>query len=127
MKKKRKAIISLAIIMLIALVVGTVMMNPLLWPKDQIEKKLLQKIPIGTSMDEAIVLIENNNWIIREAHDIGYGIRNGTPRFGDTPTVCSKSMRVTLGHYFGDGVWVSAYFGFDDGYLVDITVIKEYL
>jgi hypothetical protein len=111
------------------------MLSPIWQPKALIEKRLLKIMPIGTSMDEAIEIIEKRwwKWEILSIRDSGYGILDGGwPSYSYTPAICSKSIRVNLD--FGihliliiPHVSVEAYFGFDDdGNLVDITVVKDY-
>jgi hypothetical protein len=98
----------------------------------RIEEWLLKKIPIGTSMDETIEIIENHYWRIVSKRDSGYVVLDDRPSFanprynGPTP-ICSKSIKIMLGYYLGGIGWVEAYLGFDDdGYLVDISTVKHY-
>jgi hypothetical protein len=138
--KKKTVLIASAIFLLIGLVTGAVMLerksNPIWWKDGEIGKWIFEKIPLGTSMDEAVEIIGNNNWRIDGIHDFGYRIWHGQPRFGTLgetpgnpapPTICSKTVVVTLGYYPFDSGVVQVYFGFDgDGHLVVVTVEKTY-
>jgi hypothetical protein len=131
---KKRAIITVAVFLSVAYIAGgialcyyVVMLNYLRLPDDMIEKILYKKVPIGTSMNEAIEIIESNQWVIEPTRGSGYGLLpNGQVLHNMTPSVCSQSKEVTLGHYWLGAVYVIAHFGFDDdGNLVNITVYKE--
>jgi hypothetical protein len=118
-------------VIVIVTVAANVIFNPLWWSTDRIEKWMLRKIPIGTSIDETIEIIETNNWEIDSILDSGYYIQNDEPYLwsrlfdgDDRLPICSRSIIVFLGNFwFGIG-WVEIYFGFDDDSLIDISIKK---
>jgi hypothetical protein len=116
-----------AILLIIA---GTAMSNFAWLPKTLIKKLWTLKIPIGTSMEKAVEIIESDYQESCLIRDSGYGIRydagSRTPDYNATPVICSKSINVTLDRDLFGIVWAIAYFGFNDvGHLVDISIDKE--
>ena len=119
--------------LVILIVCVTLMSNPLRWSKESIKARMLTLIPIGTSLEEVISVIEDNSkWkLLYSVRNYGYFCRNGIPYrsapINDDYAVGVKSIEVYLGEYravFATGVTV--FYGFDeDSNLVDIAVLKE--
>jgi hypothetical protein len=126
------SVICALIMPIVGIIMLNIKLNPIWWENEEIKDLMFEKIPLGASMDEAIETMQNNHWEIRRISDSGYYIQDGRPYFNVNSdanffNVCSKTIRVTLGHYPLNSGVVIVYFGFDDdGYLVDITVYKEY-
>jgi hypothetical protein len=81
------------------------MLNPTWWLDSQIEKLLLKEIPLGTSRDEAVEIINSNN------------LRIQTRR--------SNSITIILGPSYKPLSRVEADLTFDDdGYLVAVYIIR---
>jgi hypothetical protein len=126
MRIKKVIIIISAVLLSTVYIATVVLLNPTWWPKNQIEKYLLNKMPVGTNMNEAVEIVNKKNWRIISMGDFGYGIsKQGRPSTANTPAICSKTIRLNLGSSFIPISWAEAYIGFDDdGRLVDITVWK---
>jgi len=139
MKRKiRNAVIAFFVI--IVMVVIVMLLNPLRRSEEKIRESILELTPIGTSMEDVVKVVENNEkWEIRSVRATGYLLINGEPSFPyvspiaesnyeyEHPIIGEKSIRVHLGEYRTVfAVDVSAYFGFDeDSKLIDIAVIKD--
>ena len=112
--------------------------NPLLRSEKHIRNKMLKLIPVGTSMEDVIKIIERNKkWEIEyTSHEHGYSMYGGRPsepspeeaRAKEDTYIGEKSMRVYLGEYriiFDTGVIV--FIGFDgDSKLVNLHVRKDH-
>jgi hypothetical protein len=124
-----KKMLAMKVLGVFLLMSGIIMLNFVWWPRLLIKDILLMKMPIGTSMDKVMEIIERNHWEIDLISNNGYGILDdGRPSYGRVPAICCKSIKITLDHdLFERIVWVIAYLGFDEGgNLVDISVYKEY-
>ena len=127
---KNKAFVAILLIGVLA-VMSVMYSNPLRKPTEQIEKDLKNLIPVGTSMDDVIRLIENNGkWTMRYVRETSGYVLDSTGRpseGGNGVKVGEKSIRVALGSYgaiFTTGV--SAWFGFnEENLLVGIAVRKD--
>ena len=137
-KKNRKRgakYILLGILAIILAAVIAMSLNPLRRSNDNISANLLRYIPIGTSMEEVIRAIDNNdNWRLRGTNtDFGIEMIHGRPHSASefTPAyvdiIGDQNIRMHMGSYnivFQRHIIV--YFAFDaDGYLLDIFVRKE--
>ena len=110
------------------------MVNPLLRTTNSIQRNLLRITPLGTSIDDVVIIIVNNaNWGLFSVHEdwgvllLGYRLPTfGSPRDGST-VIGSKSVIVNLGnHSFFLSFNVRAFFAFDeDGKLIDILVRRD--
>ena len=145
--KKRK---SFTFILMIASVTAAViclpfaafyLFQPLSRPDRNVRNYVLKRLPIGTSMDEALKTIEQNGWSIKQTNT-EYGLRiNDRATYADFATqadlsdtdndhiriVGSQSMYAELGEYHVplDTV-VSAYFAFDEnGRLAEIVIRRD--
>jgi hypothetical protein len=135
--KKRKKVLLISFITILALVMVSMMTNPLLRTDKSIRRYLLQITPIGTSMEDVVHAVsDRSNWTIRhiaDRHGVGFD-----PRWPTVPTlswlredhivVGEKSIRIHLGSYrFIMGVDVSGYYAFDEnGELMDIFIDRVY-
>ena len=106
--------------------------NQLRRSSEQIREDMLKLTPIGTSMDDVLEVITNNQkWKIRYIREwVGFRMTGGRPSEGvpdSNNNVGVKSIRVYLGQYgiiFATGV--SVFYGFDeDSKLIEIGVKKE--
>jgi hypothetical protein len=124
--KKRRAIKVLGVFLLIT---GIALFNFRWWPSPLIEKTLFMIMPIGTSMDKAIRIIESNDWEIFSIGNGDYRIKAGWPSYSVVAPVYSKTIETALHYSFGrEFIWTNVYFGFDDDEnLVGITVYKSWL
>jgi hypothetical protein len=121
------------IVGIIAVIIAlNLILNPLFWPIDRIEKWMYNKTPIGTSMDEAAKTYKRSFWHVGPKLDSGYGILveyegGRLVSHSATPAVCSKSIRVGI-WFFPPIGWLNAHLGFDDEErLVDISANKGYI
>ena len=121
----------IALFVIATIIIAVIWTNPLLKSPDNIRKKILREIPIGTSMTETEQLIENkSNWTIQHiSYEHGYGIDiNNTPLEDGKTTVGSKYMRIHLGEYSFvlSTTDVIAYLGFDENSnLIDVSIRKD--
>lgn len=127
MKKKTKYILITLIIILIVIasVVIIELQNPLRKSKEEIRESMLKLTPIGTSMDDVLKVIKDNEkWeTMYVSFENGFskpGSRNPCTIVGD------KLVRVLAGRYIDFfKVSVSVYWGFDENSkLIDICVNK---
>jgi len=144
MKKRKKIFLIFLIITLILILLLIVMLifNPMYNPFDplrrserKIKEEVLELTPIGSSMEEVIRVIENNErWNVSYInHDLGFA-RPGPPdpedvaQGSNVTIVGEKSIEVILGTYSGFTTfktYVSTYWGFDENEnLIDIYVYK---
>jgi len=122
-------LIAISIIILVPIII--LLSNPLRKSEETIKKRILGLTPIGTSLENVIIAIENEkNWKYH-LRDYGYVFMHGMPfrgsPRGDEPVVGVKSLDVYLGKYrtiFDTGV--SVFYAFDENSkLIDIAVLKE--
>ena len=129
MKKK----VTISIILFLVIVIIVTMLNPIRRSTGHIRESLLTLMPIGTSMEDVIKVIEGKSkWKRMFVSDdggyyVGYGYPSGAVK---GTTVGVKSIYVLLGTYntymFID-TYVEAFWGFDEeGKLIEIDVRKSY-
>ena len=130
---RRNKMISIFILVL-AMVVISVINNPLMRTQRAIHRNLLSLTPIGTSMEEVLYIAEGNRgWTIRYVfedrgvlrHHVRYAYSNSNPPFPEI--IGEQSMRIHLGTYHAIfRVDVTAHYVFDEnGELFDIFVRKH--
>lgn len=137
-KKQKKKLIIILVLLLISFIV--LIVNPLIGPTWLIRANILRQIPIGTSIEDVIKIVEKNKkWeepFVWENN--GINLQGGDKR---SPNVASpilvgrtdviigeKAIEVYLGGYHilvtAD---VTAYFAFDeDGKLIDVFIRKDW-
>ena len=138
----KKVIRTLAFIIIVVLLMGGFLMtiNPIRRSTGSIRRSLLREMPIGTSMEDVIQIIESNRAWTLKVVQMEFGlvlspvgnnmipIRDVNPSgFPNSPVVGEKSIRIHMGRYITfTWVDVEAYFAFDgEGYLLDIFIRKE--
>ena len=103
--------------------------NPLRRPTDEIRAEIIELTPIGSSLEEVIRVIDNNEtweWHRRHVSQDGFPTDAGWTTF-----VGEQSIRVELGRYWRPRrsflyIHVTVFWGFDeDGTLVDVRVQKS--
>ena len=115
------------------------MINPLLRTEASIRRHLLSMMPVGTSMEEVIRTVENNeSWMIRVVRDnVGVVLdpkihvptnMHPTERTKDEHIIGNKSIIAHLGTYSVIvRIDVVAFFAFnEDGELIEILIKKYY-
>ncbi len=140
---KRIIIIIAAIVIIPALAFGGFLLFvPISRSDNAVRNYVLRKIPMGTSWDNAIEIIEKKQWQIKESDPerglrINYGagyaefasdeeMRNGSEN-GDIRIVGLKAMFVELGEFSApfDTV-VSAYMAFDENdELIEVEIRRD--
>jgi hypothetical protein len=100
--------------------------NPMRRPAEEIRAELFELTPIGTSMEDVIRVIDNNEtWDWHERNISSFGFPDGI-HYGQR--VVMQSIQVQIGYYWAwKGVnskaYVTAWWGFDeDENLIDIRV-----
>ena len=109
------------------------MVDVMLMKSDRrIRKDILKLTPIGSSMEEVVKVVENNEkWEIDWIWDNrGYGIdKNGIPGEPDEDSnlVGAKSISADIGcYYIPLKTYVTVYWGFDENSkLIEIAVRKD--
>ena len=97
----------------------------LLGSKETVRDSLFELTPMGTSMDDVLAMIENNEgWRIRHTFNRGF------PHPYTQEVIGEKTIMAYIGHYrnrHGIFIWyVTAFWWFDeDANLIDIFVLKE--
>ena len=138
MHLKKKLWIFVTIILVIIISIGTIelLSNPLRRPEEYIRGDVLKVIPVGTSMEDVILTVENcEKWEIFGKIYEHIGVTTGSrgPSTGyplaDEEVVGEKSMRIYVGQYlayFFIETDVSFYIAFDkNSELIDIFVEKS--
>jgi len=133
-----RVIVIIIIIAIVVFIVGSILItilknrsNPLSRTNEQIRADMLELFPIGTSMDDVIQAIENNDdWTIRLInHRHGYSFDRDIPRTDNSGTIIigEQYIKVYIGQYTPFVIIdVSLFFGFDENsMLIDIAVKKE--
>lgn len=124
-------LIALATIVLITALI--MLSDPLRRSQKHIRKDILKLTPIGTSMDDVIMVIaENQKWKVRYISDeFGYS-RPGPSdpvdaALGRRTIVGEKSIRVFIGEYRNIFITsVTVFWGFDeDSKLIEVYVWKD--
>lgn len=140
---KRVLIIIVAIAVLPFLAFGALLLFvPISRPNDSVRNYVLKKIPIGTNWDDAVEIIDQKRWLIKEVNlegglrindGAGYAefasseeMRNGSEN-DDIRIVGLKSMFVELGSFYGPfDTFVFAYIAFDENSeLVEVSIRRD--
>ena len=108
-----------------------ILIHPLARPSVFIEKAVLKEIPLGTSMDDALEIIEENpEWKLDYVSKrYGYGInKHGCVSYDESEYVCAKYIRMDVGYYnVLIDCYVEAFLGFDENEkLTIVTIQKDY-
>lgn len=122
MTKKKKICMIIATFAIIITALN-MMLNPLLMSNGRIRTNILKLTPIGSSMEEVLVAIqEKNNWrIMTRSNERGYVDFRSPPGSG---RVGEKHITAQIGRS-GFLWYVRASWGFDeDGILIDVYVDK---
>ena len=149
MKKAKKILIGILIVLvsisaLPFLAFGALLLFvPISRPDDAVLDYVSKKIPVGTSWDDTITEIDENNWIIKETRtDRGRRINDGAGNAyfasenemlngSDYPDririVGEKSMFVELGEFYGPfHTAVFVYMAFDENdELIEMSVRRD--
>lgn len=143
MKKiiKRIGIILITVFILIILIIGLFLLFvPISRPDEAVHNYVLRKIPIGTTWNDVIEIIEDKGWEIRQTStehglwinssgrggfasddEMKYGTENSNIRI-----VGVKSMWVELGEYYGPfHTAVSVYLAFDENNKLIEAVVRR--
>lgn len=136
---KRIVVVIVSLIVLPFLAYGIFYLAvPISRPDDAVHSYVLRKMPIGTSWDDAIVKISNQNWGLESTHDCGLVVSKitGFVRYPhdneeespDLYFIGTKSMYIYLGEYYNPwNVSVCAYLAFDEnGKLIEAFIRKDY-
>ncbi len=122
----KKILVSIIIIVLI--IIGVLLSNPLRWPEKSVERYVLNKTPINSSFDEVNIVIENQKW---RTSDLSRTHGFYDQRFRPAKTTGDMYIRASLGDYRGISFLflfetnVTVYWGFNkEGKLIDIWVWK---
>jgi hypothetical protein len=133
-------IISLGILAVITIIAIIVMLDPLRRSKEKIRESILEYIPIGTTLSDAVKIIEDNRkWTLEYVNnDSGYIISNGIPyEYGSIITsdddvvianaIGDKAAIVNIGNYKSPyRIDVMVFFGFDENKkLIEVSVRKD--
>ena len=133
MSKSKIVICTLVSLFTVAVLICTIsFINPIRRPQKLVEKYVLKEVPLGTSMVDAIDMVEDKsewriNYVSKES---GYCINQygDADPYSDLDDVCAKYIEVHLGTY--RGVFdcdVIAFLGFDEeDNLIIVTVNKQY-
>ena len=127
------------IFLIILIIIIMILSNPLRKSDEKIRADMLKLTPIGTSMEDVIKVVENNdNWEIQNTWDRGYSMKYGYPtgphqdslNHDDSSIIGVKYMVVSIGSYnfflVTGETTVYVYYAFDeDSKLVDIAVGKQ--
>lgn len=130
-KNNMLLIIMLSIIALIVCSIFVIISNPLRKSNEEIKEAVLSIIPLGTNIDDAIELIEGENWTVRSIVDNGVGFdddnKPSEPGMNDVRVLGEKSIRVHMGDYRSPFVTsVVAFFYFDDeARLIGVAIRKD--
>ena len=136
MRKKKQIFIIVFIAIIFSMVVIVLLSNPLRSPEERIRTDLLEVMPIGTSMEDVISIVESHKrWNIsaRILYDIGItmgprGPSRGIP-LSDEEVIGEKSIRIHLGQYLAPifiQTDVTAFVAFDENAeLIEIAVRKS--
>ena len=91
----------------------------------KIEEKLLSRTPVGTGLEEVREYLKGTGFSVRGDSSSGHYIGSG-PRRG--LTIGDHSIRVLIGRYQGIPweVWVSVFWIFEKGDLIEVLAIKDY-
>lgn len=116
------------IIVLILLIFAS--LNPLRYSLKYIKDYVIESIPLGTDIESAVRIMENNKWEIVYINDKhGYSVdADGRPGiYSNSVCIGKKSIRAYLGSYRNIfETDVTAYFGFDENSkLIDIAIRKD--
>ena len=137
--KKIMRYVLIAVLVIIFIVAFVLLSDPLRQSDKRIKADMLRITPVGTSIEDVIAIIENNdNWQIEHTWDRGYSLKYGYPtgshqdfiKHDDASIVGVKGMEVYIGSYnflfFILEERVSIYYGFaEDSTLVDLAVRKD--
>jgi len=134
---KKKYMFFYIILAVIILAVITPIINPIRRTDKALRKHLLSIIPIGTSMEEVIRIIEGHNcWIIERVEE-NYGVvldsrdmyplRSAPTTFRNSKVIGEQAVWIDLGSYYGIFKnYVSAHLAFDENEeLIDIFIRRE--
>ena len=98
--------ILIGILTIIVVSVVVILFNPLRRSEEQIRDDMLKLTPIGTNMEEVVVILEKNNkWEIRYISKHGYSMIGGWPtepsphEIEQNTVIGKKSINVYLGSY----------------------------
>jgi len=129
--KRKKTYIFILIFLIIAIIIFIPLLNPLEWSNESIRKRMFRLAPIGTSMEDLLIIIEKNDWKIKATFTRGYTLVHGIPgppvpdyMLGENSiSIGEKAIEVIVGNIiFGS---VGVFYAFDgNDKLVDIAVIK---
>ena len=109
--------------------------HPLGGKEEKIRENLLITMPLGTTMDDVVKIIESNEWDEYKIFDYGYAIIGGFPKSAyqneydsDRDSIIgNKHIKATIGKYWSPliEVYVMVYLGFDEeSKLIEISVQK---
>lgn len=125
-----------AVVIGLGLIILSFLTNPLRRPEEQIKAYILELTPIGTSMEDVTIIIDNNKkWeaprIFYESGvsyaDLGYPSKPDDIALGKTTIIGEKSIRTVIGRYQNFfQVVVDVLWAFDEnGDLIDVFVQKD--
>ncbi|MDR2559306.1 MAG: hypothetical protein LBC86_07180 [Oscillospiraceae bacterium] len=134
--KKRKILILTPLIIILILIIA-IIVYPIIGPNWYIRMRILMQIPIGTSMEDAIEIAQNNSRWEKSFVSYNNGVRlkgiHQSPNITSfannvNPVIGEHAMSVYLGEYrfvFVGGV--TAFFAFcEDEKLIDVFIRKDW-
>ena len=147
MKKKFKKVIKIVVIVMVSLILlpfvafGIQLLTvPISRPDEAVRSYFYRKVPVGTSWDEVLEIIDDKGWKIKEI-DTEHGLSiNGYTTFANEDrlawsekssserrVVGVKSMYVRLGEFYGPfHTAVFVYIAFDEeDKLIEVTVRRD--
>lgn len=123
MRFRRVLLLAILALLMAAVPLVPLLMDPLRRSTDSIRNSLLMETPVGSDIQDVRVFLEERGW-----RDRGHLEDRGVLKTeGGLVTIGSRSLRAELGAYQGIPfrTHVSAFYAFDDhGKLIDLWVAK---
>ena len=122
---KKRTVIILSVI---ALVIVTILNNPLFRSQRRMRNEILRLTPIGTSMDDVLTVIESQEgWEIHKiSYDRGYRYPRGYEPIPEGQTIIGDKY-IEVFYTLPFNTYVTVFWGFDeDEILIDVYTYKEF-
>lgn len=144
MKRILNRIIAVVIVMFVILISSLIIIYlavPICRPRASVRSYVLRNIPIGTSWDDCLQILDDKEWNVKAAFELGLKINYKDMEGGlatkeymtesvknpNIKIVGEKSMFIYLGEYYNPlNTAVFAYFAFDgNDELVEVIIRKD--